>query len=76
MRGSNYIIGLVVAVAVAVAVAAALHVQTPQLTMIDISTCFPSSNDASIFKPTYLKLENSHLKQDFRILKVKRWTQW
>ena len=30
MRGSNYIIGLVVAVAVAVAVAAALHVQTPQ----------------------------------------------
>ena len=42
--------------------------------MIDNSACLPSLSDAKIAKLTYLKLENLHLKQDFRILKLKGWT--
>ena len=42
--------------------------------MIDNSTCFPSSSDAKISEFTYLRLENLHSEQDFRILKLKGWT--
>ena len=42
--------------------------------MIHSSICFSSLGDAKISKLTYLKLEDLHPKQNFRILKLKGWT--